>query len=100
MPKHLSSMAIGLAAQLKAGRRVIREKSMEKSVNLQGQILMSSKQHLPLNLSQITITPEILRSEERRVGKECRSRWSRYQWKKKMGDARVMRKDSGRGEEA
>src|SRR5438045_6587009 len=24
------------------------------------------------------------RSEERRVGKECRSRWSRYNWKKKQ----------------
>src|SRR5438876_5611027 len=25
-----------------------------------------------------------LRSEERRVGKECRSRWSRYQYRKKI----------------
>ena len=25
-----------------------------------------------------TIAPEIYRSEERRVGKECRSRWSPY----------------------
>ena len=24
------------------------------------------------------ITPELIRSEERRVGKECRSRWSPY----------------------
>src|SRR5690554_7331303 len=30
------------------------------------------------------ISPKIdLRSEERRVGKECRSRWSRYDYKKK-----------------
>src|SRR5438067_5120027 len=27
-----------------------------------------------------------LRSEERRVGKECRSRWSAYHLKKKLGD--------------
>src|SRR5687767_15790854 len=29
------------------------------------------------------------RSEERRVGKECRSRWSPYQSKKKWGKKRV-----------
>src|SRR4051794_41775296 len=27
----------------------------------------------------------VIRSEERRVGKECRSRWSPYHLKKKMG---------------
>src|SRR5437899_9039443 len=31
-------------------------------------------------------TQNIPRSEERRVGKECRSRWSRYQYKKKCKD--------------
>src|SRR5438034_10315375 len=30
------------------------------------------------------ISPMVLRSEERRVGKECRSRWSPYHSKKKV----------------
>src|SRR5438477_10576189 len=30
-----------------------------------------------------TLCGHFLRSEERRVGKECRSRWSRYHYKKK-----------------
>src|SRR5438067_2725437 len=30
-----------------------------------------------------------LRSEERRVGKECRSRWSTYHYKKKLVSCRV-----------
>ena len=29
-------------------------------------------------LSAVTSLPELCRSEERRVGKECRSRWSPY----------------------
>src|SRR5437763_16609194 len=33
---------------------------------------------------------QLPRSEERRVGKECRSRWSRYGWKK----MRLMHRDS------
>src|SRR5262245_63855673 len=34
-------------------------------------------------LDDCRIQPEVARSEERRVGKECRSRWSRYREKKK-----------------
>ena len=35
---------------------------------------------LPENNREVTLIPQILtnRSEERRVGKECRSRWSPY----------------------
>ena len=35
------------------------------------------KKYLETNDNEITTT-QILRSEERRVGKECRSRWSPY----------------------
>ena len=35
--------------------------------------------HLPIqNLFEVFLTLGMLRSEERRVGKECRSRWSPY----------------------
>src|SRR5271169_2627261 len=33
--------------------------------------------------------PEWMRSEERRVGKECRSRWSPYHYKKKTIDIKI-----------
>src|SRR5690625_7282253 len=36
------------------------------------------------------------RSEERRVGKEWRSRWSRGQWKNKSNDDDMERKEGGR----
>src|SRR5690242_21896544 len=36
-----------------------------------------------LLLDNIAVRPEYQRSEERRVGKECRSRWSPYNEKKK-----------------
>src|SRR5438045_6143317 len=39
-----------------------------------------TKYHFP---SRMTKKPEQVRSEERRVGKECRSRWSPYHEKKK-----------------
>src|SRR5690554_7809022 len=44
---------------------------------------------LPVPVTRIAVgNPEVgearLRSEERRVGKECRSRWSRYHEKKKL----------------
>src|SRR6266446_10505686 len=45
----------------------------------------------PLRQSSMTRTcwPAVSRSEERRVGKECRSRWSAYHYKKnkKNGEA-------------
>ena len=34
--------------------------------------------HNPVNLVGIRVFQKIVRSEERRVGKECRSRWSPY----------------------
>src|SRR5947208_16523494 len=37
---------------------------------------------LPLIKERILVIILLLRSEERRVGKECRSRWSRYHEKK------------------
>src|SRR6266511_6059941 len=40
------------------------------------------------------------RSEERRVGKECRSRWSPYQWKKNRRLDLVARPDRWRAREA
>src|SRR5438309_10481528 len=38
------------------------------------------------------VAAEVTRSEERRVGKECRSRWSTYREKKKESDS-VSRED-------
>src|SRR5437667_6592330 len=35
---------------------------------------------------QVALTLILVRSEERRVGKECRSRWSPYHEKKKAND--------------
>ena len=48
-----------------------------------GNVLLSVKQSkLPkesvVNISQIVTIDKSFRSEERRVGKECRSRWSPY----------------------
>src|SRR5688572_32815055 len=37
------------------------------------------------------------RSEERRVGKECRSRWSLYHYKKKRDDKGRLVRGMGRG---
>src|SRR5215813_9008556 len=42
----------------------------------------------------ITVLP--LRSEERRVGKECRSRWSPYHYNKKRGSTRPRRGNAAR----
>src|SRR5687767_15211371 len=38
----------------------------------------------PLNMALLNLHFELARSEERRVGKECRSRWSRENSKKKI----------------
>src|SRR6185295_20044168 len=40
-------------------------------------------------------TPGAGRSEERRVGKECRSRWWRYHSKKKLGADSCAREEHG-----
>src|SRR5688572_32796039 len=66
---------------------VIPTPSMENSL-LVGDFLFVSKFHYgtrtPKTPLQIPLTHQkIWRSEERRVGKECRSRWWRYDLKKK-----------------
>src|SRR6266513_6303564 len=59
----------------------------------------------PVQLECASTTPTWSRSEERRVGKECRYRWSPYQLKKKLnvaeiclghGEARRMARDAVR----
>src|SRR5436189_6116010 len=40
----------------------------------------NAKREMRLRLGKVTVAD---RSEERRVGKECRSRWSRYHYKEK-----------------
>ena len=40
--------------------------------------MASTKAYLDFVLEQLSGLDEISRSEERRVGKECRSRWSPY----------------------
>src|SRR5687767_15820724 len=39
-----------------------------------------------VNVIAVTPNDELVRSEERRVGKECRSRWSTYHSKKKSDE--------------
>src|SRR5437588_2492376 len=48
----------------------------EISTNLSAEEYEAAKAHLP---SEMTLRGVYIRSEERRVGKECRSRWSPYQ---------------------
>ena len=44
-----------------------------------GRFVESAAPSLPLGLAALSTVPrEVIRSEERRVGKECRSRWSPY----------------------
>src|SRR5687768_18514967 len=40
----------------------------------------------------VSAPPAASRSEERRVGKECRSRWSPYQYKKKKEEIKELDK--------
>src|SRR5436189_5022976 len=75
-----------------------------KALNLRKTLLMASSVRLkPLNCSRLpcvyaqeTLT-FLLRSEERRVGKECRSRWSPNHEKKRMTMEKALhqRDDSG-----
>src|SRR5438445_10641953 len=51
---------------------------------------------LAFSTSQRLRTTRASRSEERRVGKECRSRWSPYQEKKKSHKTRENRKVADR----
>src|ERR1035437_2872898 len=49
-------------------------------------VMVSGGNNLPAGLSAVETGPGVLedaRSGERRVGKECRSRWSPYHYKKK-----------------
>src|SRR5437879_12163817 len=53
---------------------------------------------LPLPLprpARLRISERIVRSEERRVGKECRSRWATYEAKKKNQRARWRTMENG-----
>src|SRR5690606_39475474 len=55
---------------------------------LKGFVPLDNHQAVPAPLAvgkRLSIAPE--RSEERRVGKECRCRWSRSHYKKKRGNA-------------
>ena len=52
--------------------------SLGKSVDLGGRRIIRSEEHTSSSHDQISYAVFCLRSEERRVGKECRSRWSPY----------------------
>ena len=54
--------------------------SIEKNMDNKGFFYLqkNKEKRLSLNSLQIKSTYNQLRSEERRVGKECRSRWSPY----------------------
>ena len=49
--------------------------STDRQFNLAKEL---EKELLDLGLQKVTLTDHCYRSEERRVGKECRSRWSPY----------------------
>src|SRR6267142_429179 len=98
--RRLRSCRAGLASRSLA-RRMARTNSIEtiqKTLDLAGQELRILHQ-----ISQsISSTLDLDRSEERRVGKECRSRWSPYHEKKKkidLGGGSVIKKENKREEE-
>ena len=47
-------------------------------VNTQGRTLDETRKNLEEALGLVLEVNRVIRSEERRVGKECRSRWSPY----------------------
>src|SRR5688572_28417622 len=49
-----------------------------RAQSLQNEITSYQRNQANLTIGQARALEEDLRSEERRVGKECRSRWSRY----------------------
>src|SRR5690554_8230930 len=49
------------------------------SINDHNVLMTTLESNLTLFLMLLSFAVGFLRSEERRVGKECRSRWSRYQ---------------------
>src|ERR1043166_5014479 len=57
------------------GRRVCLDR---RGVNLVVEIQGDVGERLMRRLTQTNTAPPVARSEERRVGKECRSRWSPY----------------------
>src|SRR5947199_5586114 len=55
-------------------------------------LVLALSKKKPLFCDSAPLAPaKIIRSEERRVGKECRSRWSRYHQKKKVNMVRKTR---------
>src|SRR5260370_19402252 len=55
------------------------EQTRRAIVDLEAAVSDLKKEVLPLNRSRFALMAEpVVRSEERRVGKECRSRWSPY----------------------
>src|SRR2546422_9082153 len=52
--------------------------SVRSAVVAVGLVLAAMSPPLPLQLAQVVVQASEARSEERRVGKECRSRWSPY----------------------
>ena len=46
--------------------------------SLKNVILDTGKEQIPLEIQGVKFFKQFVRSEERRVGKECRSRWSPY----------------------
>ena len=53
-------------------------KEMERTLNYIYEAVQANNDDIQLVQDEVWAIGDILRSEERRVGKECRSRWSPY----------------------
>src|SRR5690625_7976624 len=84
-----SSVKEGAFREIKHYLTTINETSSKSSNPLTcvlSAVVPPTLKRLSISLSSFTFIMELIvsRSEERRVGKECRSRWARYHYKKKI----------------
>src|SRR5690554_8225723 len=59
------------------------ERSTSSYVRFSDYIRLILRLFIVINIETVVSKTAVFRSEERRVGKECRSRWSGYQYSKK-----------------
>src|SRR5574344_2686343 len=79
IPKHITAISITLIALINILLLLILFAQIsEKDINPNRQVKAKSPKHTEISkvTALLNIMPGVSRSEERRVGKECRSRWS------------------------
>src|SRR5690554_8065358 len=88
----INPAAIGVVADIKGLTLSSQDRDFLQQPELSGLILFSRNYESPQQLAELTasikaLRPDLLlcvdKSEERRVGKECRCRWSTYHEKEK-----------------